>query len=615
MIQQMGLRLAWYTGSKDSTPVTSIDNGVSKHERAYRLIRARILDGTFPPGHRLVLETLAAELGISPVPVREAIRRLEAEGRVHYRHNAGARVAPADDRQQLRIGIDVGGSSTDAVVMDGATVVAAAKRPTTADVTGGIAAALDAVLREARPLPGAIAAVLIGTTHFASAFAERRVTPTACVRLALPSTAGLPPAVDWPEEIRAALSCGVYLVHGGHEFDGRVLSPLRQDELRAIGDDLRRRDVRAVAISAVFSPISPVAEQQAGDLLQAALPDAAITLSHQIGRLGLLERENAAMINASLCGQARTVVAELRDLLRRRGIGAPLFLTQNDGTLMTAEFAARFPVLTFSSGQANSIRGAGFLAGLRDALVVDAGGSAIDIGALIGGFPREAGGAVRIGGVRTNFRMPHVLSLPVGGGTIMDGESPLQCSRSLGASLLDAALIYGGSTPTLTDLAVAAGLINQGDAARVAHLRGVADSVLEAVGAMVRRAVDRAGGAAHQAPLILVGGSAWLARTALAGREIVIPEHHEVANAVGAATAPVSGEVDRVVALEGISHQEALAGAVSEAVGQAVAAGADPVTVRVAWADDVPLAYLPGTVTRIRVKATGTLAVGAIHGG
>ena len=130
--------------------MASIDNGVSKHERAYRLIRARILAGEYGPGDRLVIDTLADELGISPVPVREAIRRLEAEGRVVYRHNAGARVAPVDDRRHLRLGVDVGDTSTDAVLMDGDRVIAAIKSSTTPDVTAGIAPAIEAVLREAR---------------------------------------------------------------------------------------------------------------------------------------------------------------------------------------------------------------------------------------------------------------------------------------------------------------------------------------------------------------------------------------------------------------------------------------------------------------------------------
>src|SRR5579875_81573 len=137
-------------------------NGTSKHERAYAVIRRRILDGTYRPGHRLVIGTLAAELGVSPVPVREAIRRLEAEGRVVYRHNAGPRVAPADGRRSLRIGVDVGHTSTDAVLMDGRSIVAAVKTPSTGDVTGGIAAALEALMRDARVAPGAVAAVMIG---------------------------------------------------------------------------------------------------------------------------------------------------------------------------------------------------------------------------------------------------------------------------------------------------------------------------------------------------------------------------------------------------------------------------------------------------------------------
>ncbi|MDQ2832005.1 MAG: GntR family transcriptional regulator, partial [Chloroflexota bacterium] len=117
-------------------------DGLSKHERAYAVIRRRILDGAYQPGHRLIIGALADELGVSAVPVREAIRRLEAEGRVVYRHNAGSRVAPVDGRRDLRVGIDVGRTNTDAVLMDGRSVAATVKIPSTADVTASIAAAL-----------------------------------------------------------------------------------------------------------------------------------------------------------------------------------------------------------------------------------------------------------------------------------------------------------------------------------------------------------------------------------------------------------------------------------------------------------------------------------------
>jgi hypothetical protein len=137
---------------------------------------------------------------------------------------------------------------------------------------------------------------------------------------------------------------------------------------------------------------------------------------------------------------------------------------------------------------------------------------------------------------------------------------------------------------------------------------------LEQVGCLLRRAIQRVGGRRETEPVILVGGSAWLAQAALADQETILPEHHAVANAVGAATAPISGEVDRIVSLAGVSRREVLAHAVAEAVGQAIAAGADPGTVKVNWVEDRPFAYLPGSVTRVRVKATGALAVEAIHG-
>src|SRR5438128_2051596 len=134
----------------------------------------------------------------------------------------------------MRIGVDVGGTNTDAVLMDGRTVAAAVKRHTTTDVTDGIVAALDALLHEAGVDIVAIEAVMIGTTHFTNAFVERRIAPAACVRLGLPATEALPPMVDWPDDLRAASGCRWYLAHGGHEFDGRVLSLVDEAELRAI---------------------------------------------------------------------------------------------------------------------------------------------------------------------------------------------------------------------------------------------------------------------------------------------------------------------------------------------------------------------------------------------
>ncbi|HEY8414761.1 MAG TPA: GntR family transcriptional regulator [Thermaerobacter sp.] len=99
----------------------------SKQELAYRAIRQRILDGTYGPGYRLVIDALARELGISPVPVREAIRRLEAEGWVVYRAHAGAEVAPVDPQQWGHL-MEV------LAVLEGTATAAAAPRLTAADL-------------------------------------------------------------------------------------------------------------------------------------------------------------------------------------------------------------------------------------------------------------------------------------------------------------------------------------------------------------------------------------------------------------------------------------------------------------------------------------------------
>jgi N-methylhydantoinase A/oxoprolinase/acetone carboxylase beta subunit len=135
--------------------------------------------------------------------------------------------------------------------------------------------------------------------------------------------------------------------------------------------------------------------------------------------MGLLERENATVMNASLAHLSAQVVTSLRTALRELQIAAPFYISQNDGTLMNAEIVEKYPVLTFASGPTNSMRGAAYLSGLQNALVADIGGTTTDIGVLTKGFPRESTNAVDIGGVRTNFRMPDVLSVGLGGGSLV----------------------------------------------------------------------------------------------------------------------------------------------------------------------------------------------------
>jgi N-methylhydantoinase A/oxoprolinase/acetone carboxylase beta subunit len=114
---------------------------------------------------------------------------------------------------------------------------------------------------------------------------------------------------------------------------------------------------------------------------------------------------------------------------------------------------------------------------------------------------------------------------------------------------------------------------------------------------------------AEPLPVIVVGGGSILVEGPIAGLELIKPDHFAVANAVGAAIAQVSGEVDRVYALAEISRAEALADAKAQATEAAVAAGARRDSIEIVDVEDVPLAYLPGNATRVRVKAVGDLHV------
>lgn len=514
-----------------------------------------------------------------------------------------------------RIGIDVGGTNTDAVAMRGSQVVFGCKTHTTADVTSGVRQALREVMTGAALAPADVAAVMIGTTQFTNAIVERRrLAPVGLLRLALPATKGVPPGSGWPADLLAAISLHAHLLGGGHEFDGREIAPLDEAGVLAAGQALAAAGVVDVAIAGAFSFLNDDHERRAEALLRQVMPQARITLASRIGRVGLLERENAAVLNASLGPLGLQVVAAFEQALLDSGIQSPFYLTQNDGTLLAAADAARLPILTVASGPTNSMRGAAFLSRLKDAVVVDIGGTTTDVGMLKAGFPRQSGVAVEVGGARTNFRMPDVLSIGLGGGSLVAPDGSAVGPQSVGWRIAEEALVFGGSTLTASDIAVAAGSASMGDGGRVAHLPiELVTTVQQRMREMVAAAVERVRTSPEPVPVLLVGGGSLLLGGRLDGHDLRLPPHHGVANAVGAAMAQVSGEADRVVRLADTTREAALAAVRDEAVQAAVRAGAAPATIEVLDSEDVPLSYLPGQATRIRVRVVGHLAAMGVN--
>ncbi|HEY1261121.1 MAG TPA: hydantoinase/oxoprolinase family protein [Stellaceae bacterium] len=507
-----------------------------------------------------------------------------------------------------RIGIDVGGTNTDAVLVEEGRVAHAVKTPTTADVTGGIVAALGLLARGSAATRAPIDAVMIGTTHFVNAVVQRQgLARIAAVRIGLPAAASLPPFCDWPEDLAELVRGDVFMLEGGHDYDGRPIVPFDETGMRRAARQIRSSGIRSVAIAAIFSPLDPSDEERARAILIEECPDAAVTLSHQLGRIGLLERENAALLNAALIGLARVTVAGFTAAIAASGISAPLYLTQNDGTVMPASLAAALPVVSFASGATNSMRGAAFLSGLADATVIDVGGTSTDVGQLRRGFPREASSVVEVGGVRTLFRMPDLVSIGLGGGSIVAREPLAVGPRSVGYDLLRQALVFGGTALTATDAAVAAGIARIGDAASVAQLpRTLVAGVLDRAREKIEDAIDRIKTEAGDVPLIAVGGGAFLVPERLAGvSQVIRVPHGDCANAVGAAIAQISGETDEVY--RGLSRDEAIRAAETQASERAVAAGADRATLTTVDIEDLPLAYLPGNALRVRVRVVGEM--------
>jgi N-methylhydantoinase A/oxoprolinase/acetone carboxylase beta subunit len=216
---------------------------------------------------------------------------------------------------------------------------------------------------------------------------------------------------------------------------------------------------------------------------------------------------------------------------------------------------------------------------------------------------------VEVGGVRTLFRMPDLLSLGLGGGSLVADDDGLRVGpRSLGYRLVAESRVFGGATLTATDVAVAAGLIDLGDRRRVADLPAdLVKTALARMHAAIEDGVDRMKTDAREEPLIAVGGGCFLVPERLPGvSEVVHVPHQAFANAVGAAIAQVSGEVDQI--FQDLPRDAAIAKARGLAEQRAISGGASAATLQVVEVEDLPIAYLPGNSLRVRVRVVGDVS-------
>jgi N-methylhydantoinase A/oxoprolinase/acetone carboxylase beta subunit len=514
-----------------------------------------------------------------------------------------------------KIGVDVGGTNTDAVILDEQNeLVSAIKTPTTEDVSSGIRQAIHNVIQESTVDAQEINYAMLGTTQCTNAIVERKkLDRVGVIRLAYPATGSVPPFTGWPEDISNLLDSHTANLHGGYEYTGATISDFDEVEVRELLNSWAG-EIDSLAVIGVFSSVNndqefaveTIAKEIYGD-------DFPVSKSSQIGSVGFLDRENSTILNASLQTVMNSVTVGFKQAQVDEGItNAAIFICQNDGTLMSVDYAEEFPILTIACGPSNSIRGAAYLANKKNAITLDVGGTTSDLGVLANSFPRQSSLAVSVGGVRTNFRMPDILSIGLGGGTIIhvNGDEVTVGPDSVGYKLLTEAKVFGGDIITATDIAVKLGRANIGNKDLVEDIpMEVAKEANAIIKQMVEEAIDSMKTDAGDAEIVLVGGGSIIIPDEIKGVSTMFrDENGAVANAIGASISQISGEFEQLYVYAEQPREESIKDATEKASGHALDAGALNETIEVAEIEEIPLAYAEGNANRVRVKVIGDMA-------
>ena len=325
----------------------------------------------------------------------------------------------------LALGIDTGGTYTDAVLVDynAGKVLAGAKALTTRrDLAIGIRGAMAAVFAAGPWTPADVTLVGLSTTLATNTLAEgqRGAVPLFLIGYdrdlmqQFGFETGLPTA-------------DVVYIRGGHDEQGNARAPLDEEAL-TVAILARRDTAEAFAISGYFAVRNPTHELRARELIE-ALTGRPVTSGHELtSKLNAVRRATTVALNAHLIAPLTELIGSVQRTLTEQGIAAPLMVVKGDGSLVRAEWAMQRPVETILSGPAASVVGAWHLAGQRDGWVVDVGGTTTDIGALRAGWPILNDEGATVGGWRTMVEAVDVHTAGLGGDSHvrLDAEGQLQ---------------------------------------------------------------------------------------------------------------------------------------------------------------------------------------------
>jgi N-methylhydantoinase A/oxoprolinase/acetone carboxylase beta subunit len=505
------------------------------------------------------------------------------------------------------IGMDIGGTHTDAVLVDAKeTIIATTKVTTSEDIHSGFASALEDLLQKSEVKPDEIQGVFVGTTHATNAILQMKdLYRVGVIRIAGHYPHSLPVGYSWPKTLKEKIIIASETIAGGFECHGGQLTPFNLDEADEAIGRLLESGVESIAVIGVFSPLNPEQELFVAERIKAmggkAFP---VSLSYELGGIGFIERENSTILNAALIKVMDLGFTQLQKVCQALHLNCPLMITQNDGSLIDLKQAIAHPILTISAGPTNSFIGGAKLAGITQGLIVDIGGTSTDVGVIQQGFPIRSINQSDIGGVSLNFPMPDVLSIALGGGSKITLSPHISIGpESVGRHLHSQGVSFGGEVLTLTDVALSMQTLTIPLTQPLSLSLQNGEKVFEEVKKALEQAVFKMEGKMKELPVILVGGGAALLPRSLLSPRYVIPPHYNVANAYGAALAEISGCVETVVSLK--ERQEVLERLKCQAKKQAIEKGADPSTVRLVEEKILPYHYVPDQMAKISIRFCG----------
>lgn len=485
------------------------------------------------------------------------------------------------------IGVDIGGTHTDAVLVDREqNLLAYHKAFTTDPLELGFRNVLSKLIKKGNIDLAKVGGVHLGTTHATNAILQKQgLRKVGILRLAGHAPMTLPPCYDWPTALSEAALREVVTINGGFECDGRPITALFKNEVEEAIQKLIDAGAQAIAVIGIFSPLKNEQELLVADILGDRVP---ISLSHEIGGIGLIERENATVLNAALIRIMKEGLGNLNETLISLGFQCPLMITQNNGSLISLQQAIKYPILTISSGQTNSFVGGAKLAKCEDAIVVDIGGTSTDIGRVKSGFPCRTIESAIIGGVNLNFPMPDVLSVALGGG------SPLYDSYA-----------FGGKTLTLTDVALKFGHLSipSADASLIPLSKSEAEVRLREVVKVLDELTRSVNPMQDTLPVLLVGGGSSLIPQNFLPSRFRQVSYGSIANAFGASLAEIAAKSDLIVSLN--EREKVLADLIDKTKERAALHGACPEKVRITDIQIIPYHYMPGNQARVIISAAG----------